>query len=223
MNKLILNSDKTHLLVMTSARNHRNHQNYNITLDTGSEIIEPISEERLLGGIISNDFKWNCHVRDSKGSLSAILTNRINALSKIARYSSFKNRKLIANGIIMSHITYLIQLFGGCSEYLLTALQVQQNRVARLVTGLGWWTPTATLLLQCGWLSIRQLVVYHSLLLLFKIKQKQRPEYIFSRISSKFKRVTRNATFGGIRDDINFSSSLANQSFLPRTIKIWNE
>ena len=40
-NNLILNSDKTHLLVMTSARNHLNHQNFGITLDTGTDIIEP--------------------------------------------------------------------------------------------------------------------------------------------------------------------------------------
>ena len=116
---------------------------------------------------------------DSKQSLSRILTSRINALSKISRCSSFKNRKLIANGIVMSHLTYLVQLYGGCSEYLLSALQVQQNRAARLVTRLGWWTPTSTLLLQCGWLSIRQMVIYQSLLLLSKTKQNMCPENIF--------------------------------------------
>ena len=49
-NKLILNGDKTHLLVMTSSRKHLNHQNFGITLDTGTEIIEPSYAERLLGG-----------------------------------------------------------------------------------------------------------------------------------------------------------------------------
>ena len=222
-NKLVLNDEKTHLLVMTSAKNHRTHQDYNITLDTGSKIIEPISEEKLLGGIISNDLKWNCHIMDSKQSLSRILTSRINALSKISGCSSFKNRKLIANGIVMSHLTYLVQLYGGCSEYLLSALQVQQNRAARLVTRLGWWTPSSTLLLQCGWLSIRQMVIYQSLLLLFKTKQNMCPEYIFSKISCKFKRVTRNQTAGGIKDNRRFCSNLANESFLPRSIKLWNE
>ena len=55
-NKLIRNSDKTHLLVMASSVKHRAHQNFNITLDTGSEIIEPdksakwltLKQERLL-------------------------------------------------------------------------------------------------------------------------------------------------------------------------------
>ena len=50
-----------------------------------------------------------------------------------------------------------------------------------------------------------------------------RPEYIFSKRSSKFKRVTRNTTIGGIKNNRRFGSSLASQSFVPRTIKLWNE
>ena len=208
---------------MTSPRNHQNYDNFGITLDTGTEIVEPRSDERLLGGRISNDMKWNCHVRDSKNSLTSILTSRINALSKVAAYSSFKNRKMIANGVVMSYVTYLIQLYGGCSEYLLSALQVLQNRAARIVTKLEWRTPTSTLLLQCGWLSIRQMVAYHSLLLLYKSKENKKPAYIYSKISHKFNRVTRLSTLGGIKDYRRFESTLANQSFLPRTIKLWNE
>ena len=37
---------------------------------------------------------------------------------------------------------------------------------------------TRTLLLQCGWLSVRQLVEYHSLVLMFKVLQDRKPVYI---------------------------------------------
>ena len=222
-NKLILNSDKTHLLIMSSSRKHQRFGNFEITLDTGNEIIEPKSEEKLLGGIVSNNLLWNNHIRDGQKSLSSILTLRINALRKVSWYCSFKIRKQIANGIVLSHITYLVQLYGGCSEYLLSGLQVLQNRAARIVTGLGWYTATETLLLQCGWLSIRQMVDYHSLLLLFKTKSSTKPRYIFSKISQKFPRETRLSTTGGIRDIRGFKTSLAKKSFLPRTIQIWNE
>ena len=222
-NKLVLNSEKTRLLVMTSARKHQIHQNFGITLDTGTEIIEPVSEERLLGGTVSSNLKWNCHIMDSKKSLINILTSKTNALSQVSRYSSFKNRKLIANGVIMSHIIYLIPLYGGCSDYLLSALQVLQNRAARLVTRLDWWTPTATLMLQCGWLSIRQMVVYFSILLLFRAKHTKKPYYIYSKISNKFNRVTRSSTFEGIKISRVFKTTLGHQSVLQRTIKIWND
>ena len=49
MNKLFLNSDKTHLLIMTSENNHKKHGNYGIELDTGSEVITPSDDECLLG------------------------------------------------------------------------------------------------------------------------------------------------------------------------------
>ena len=95
-NKLILNSDKTHLMVMTSARKHATHENFGIYLDTGTEIILPQSEERLLGANLSNSLSWNSHIRDTKNSLISILTPRINALANICCFSSFLTRKMVA-------------------------------------------------------------------------------------------------------------------------------
>ena len=46
---------------------------------------------------------------------------------------------------------------------------------ARTVTELGWFTPLSVLLRQCGWLSINQLVEYHNILLLFKVKIEKKP------------------------------------------------
>ena len=105
-NKLILNSDKTHLLIMTSTSKHRIHQDYDIKLDTGNEIIEPEKYELLLGGFVSNDLTWNEHIRDNKKSMIKKLTSRINILTKVAQIADFKTRKMIANGIIMSTIIY---------------------------------------------------------------------------------------------------------------------
>ena len=52
-NKLVLNIEKTHLLVMTSATQHRLHGNYGVELDTGNEIILP--EEHDYYRVIHND------------------------------------------------------------------------------------------------------------------------------------------------------------------------
>ena len=119
-NKLILNSNKTHLMVMTSAKKHSTHQNFGIVLDTGSETILPQSEEKLLGVVVSNSLTWNKHIRDSDKSLIRTLTSRINALSKVCQYTNFKTRKMVANGIVMSYLSYLIPLYGSCPDYLRT-------------------------------------------------------------------------------------------------------
>ena len=107
--KLVLNTDKIYPVIMTSAEMH----NFSIVLDTGQEIIEPVQHERLLGAEISNDFKFNFHIRDGDKLMMNILTSRTNALRKIASISSFNTRKIIAEGIIMSNIMYIITLYGS--------------------------------------------------------------------------------------------------------------
>ena len=91
-NRLVINGDKTHLLIMTSQSNHRKHGDYDIVLNTGNEIIKPINMEKLLGGFITNNFKWNENLRDNKKSVSNTVTSRINALTKVSRYADFKTR-----------------------------------------------------------------------------------------------------------------------------------
>ena len=72
-NKLFLNSDKTHLLILTSSKAHSNHGDYGIKLNTGSEIVKPSEEERLLGANLKNDLLWNNHLRDHKKSVISTL------------------------------------------------------------------------------------------------------------------------------------------------------
>ena len=165
---------------MTNSYQHKRHQDFNITLDTGNEVIKADQTELLLGGHISNDFTWKEHIRDNKKSIIKKLSSSINILIQVCKIANFKTRKMVANGIIMSQIIYLIQAWGGCSDYLIAAIQVIQNRAARLVTKLDWYTSMSTLLNQCGWLSVRQLITYHSLLMIFKIKIDKKT-YIFIR------------------------------------------
>ena len=50
--------------------------------------------------------------------------------------------------MVMSWLIYLIQLYSEAADYLLTLLQVLQNKAARAVTRLPWGTRTAVLLNQ---------------------------------------------------------------------------
>ena len=220
-NKLVLNGDKTHLLVMASLSKHRKHQNFGITLDTGSEEIEPISSEKLLGAKLSNNFTWNLHIRDDDHSMFRTLTCKINALYKISLVTSFKTRKMVASGLILSTLNYIIQVYGGCSGYLLKMLQVLQNKAARIVTKLPWMTPTSVLLTQCGWLSVLQLIKYHSLVLMFKVKKDKRPHYLYEKIGATAGRSTRQEeerlAHHMLKDEQGFETATALKSYVPRT------
>ena len=59
------------------------------------------------------------------------------------------------------------------------------NKVARIVTRLDWSTSTKDLLSQCGWLSINQLIFYHSVLQLNKVKLSGTPRYLYNMHSGR--------------------------------------
>ena len=86
----------------------------------------------------------------------------VTAWQQISKFADFKTRKMFANGLFISKLTYLIPLWGGCENSSIKALQVIQNKAARCVTRFGIYTPVNILLRQRGWLSVNQLVFFHT-------------------------------------------------------------
>ena len=111
----------------------------------------------------------------------------------ISGAANFKTRLMIANGIFSSKLIFQISLWGGTEEYLLKALQIVQNKAARCVARRGLRTPVRELLRQCGWLNVKQLVFYHSVILVYKTLLTTYPKYIFQKLSTDFPYNTRLA------------------------------
>ena len=121
-NKLKVNDDKTHLLVMTTRQKRRVVPTNNIRIETPSATIHPSSVERLLGAQVHQDLRWAEHILDSDESLVKSLSTRLGALKKLSSLASFKTRKTVASGIFLSKLIYLMPLWSGCEDYLVAAL-----------------------------------------------------------------------------------------------------
>ena len=57
-------------------------------------------------------------------------------------------------------------------------LQVLQNQVLRLQTGLGWEAPTSQLVSKGKVMSVQQLTAYHMLMTVFKAVRLKKPSYL---------------------------------------------
>ena len=107
-NKLVINADKTHLIVMgTKATAKRREE---VTLQADQHVITPTRTEKLLGGHVSEDLKWREHIIGNEQSLSNQLTSRVNGLLMVAARAPFSTRLSVANGIVLSKLCYLILL-----------------------------------------------------------------------------------------------------------------
>ena len=220
-NHLVINADKTHLLVMgtkkTAARRHE------VTLQAGEHIITHTRTEKLLGANICEDLKWKEHLLSNEQSVVRQLTSRVNGLLKVCSRASKGTRLKVANGIFNSKLCYLIELWGGCESYLLTSLQVIQNRAARAVTRKSWYTPTRSLLKDCRWLSVRQLVFYHSVLSTHKFVTIGKPKYLHQAMGTSYPLNTRQAAGGQIHmGSFDSKQGLLHDGFKYRAAKEYN-
>ena len=197
-----------------------------VRIKAGPFTIEPTESEKLLGCNIHQSMKFNLHIRDHSKSVARQITFRINGLRKIARNSTFQTRLMIANGAVMSRFVYMISVWGGAQQYLLQGLQVQQLAAARIVCGFGsrFWS-RRKLLTRVGWLSIRQLVHFHTVLQAFKIISAGKPAITQETISTQHPCKTRNAANSRIRFGETFraESSLLGTSFKYRAVKWYNQ
>ena len=113
-NKLVINGSKTHLLVAASRAIE--HKRKDVTLNAGGSSIVQSDHEKLLGGIVSHDCRWNMMIVNSKKSVVNQLTSRVNAL-KLLHCADVRTRLMVATATIQSKLQYLMPLWGGAPGY----------------------------------------------------------------------------------------------------------
>ena len=132
---------------------------------------------------------------------------------------------MVANGLFNSKLIYGISVWGGIwnlpgsfdierrNSPTLTKednrqLQVLQNKICRLRTGLPWETRVSTLLNHSRQLSVQQLAAYHCILQVFKTHE---PQYFHEclfpvkELNYADQRISRSMTNNDIRGEANLS------------------
>ena len=128
--------------------------------------------------------------------------------------SSHGQRTHSARPIFLSVLTYCLPLFGGCDKAEIESIQIMQNKAARLVTHLPLRTPRTEIFKEIGWLTVNQLIFYHTALSTYRIRQSREPEYLSSIMSRN------NLTERIIVS--NTTPTLAKNSFSFRGSTQWN-
>ena len=101
------------------------------------------------------------------------------------------------------------------------ALQKIQTRAARVVTRSS--LPTSEQLAQCGWLSVQQLAIYQTCILVHKVLASKEPQYIFNMFSTDYRRETRQAARMEIKQDREHPAlELTKDSFRWRATRDYN-
>ena len=174
-NRLKLNADKTHLMTVgTRARLQLQNSELVVKMDD-CQLQESVDKfETLLGCQVEPNLKWHKQVED----LIKKLRKRLTALQNLRNIIPFNLRKRITEGIFTSVLAYCLPVFGGCDKFEIEALQIMQNKAARLVTHSQLRTNRQELYSQVGWMTVNQMVFYFCAISTFRIRQSREPEYL---------------------------------------------
>ena len=106
-NKLILNHDKTKLIIISQHPDTKKK----LKINTGNEIIQPTAQFKYLGLQFNEKLDWKYFLIESKDSLKKQLLKRISALKSIRKYSTVKQMRTLANGLFNQN-SYMAQNYG---------------------------------------------------------------------------------------------------------------
>ena len=113
---------------------------------------------------------WGAHLDWGTDALLPAARKRLGVLKHLGRVLPRKSRRLLADGLVVSKTRYLVAVWGGTLDKLLRSVQTLLNDAARFVLQRkGRRDSTAELMAECGWWSAREMVIYHSLLLMWRV------------------------------------------------------
>ena len=130
---------------------------------------------RLLGANVNKDANWNHHLDKGEKPLFKTLRSTLGMLGHLAKFLPLRSRLLLANGLFMSRLLYLLPMWGGLPRRDMKKLQTLMNRCARIVLNCSRRTRTRVLMTNCGWHYLSELVDYHTSVLMYKIIFSSKP------------------------------------------------
>ena len=192
-NKLSLNPSKTEILeTMVQQQRTKTEglppQMTVMKTDRTLKVILASESIKLLGVNLNRDANWRHQLELGDKPLLKSVQSVLGVLSHISRNLPIKSRLLLANGLFISWLVYLLPMWGSLPRKDEKKIQVLINKCARMVLSKNKRTRTRTLMEKCSWLYFTELVSYYLLMVMFKIYNYNAPQHL----GLKFERTENN-------------------------------
>ena len=133
-----------------------------------------------------------------------------------------KSKLRLANGLIISRIVYIIQLWGTCPVTWINKMQICLNSTARYVLNCGKSKKVSYLMDECKFLSVNQMICYYSVLMLWKQWRWNKNGHLLMNIHNKKTRYGRPLPDNKLQTHRG-QKLITEQSWRQSSVKWWNE
>ena len=146
-----------------------------INLVIGGQKLDTSSSVKILGFILDDQLLLQEHVEMVRNKTRSGLF----ALRLAANHGlNLQCLKMLANGLVFSHLHYCDTVLGQACKTILLALQSRQDQVIRVIFKLDPWTCVDQHRKRLGWLDLDGKRKMHTTTLLFRCLKNEAPEAI---------------------------------------------
>ncbi|XP_073702519.1 uncharacterized protein [Garra rufa] len=215
-NFLLLNSDKTEILLIGQKNSTQNLLNCNLQLD-GCTVIS--STVKNLGVILDSNLSLENHISYVTKTAFFHLRN----IAKLRNMLPVSDAEKLVHAFMTSRLDYCNALLGGCPASSINKLQVVQNAAARVLTRSRKYDHITPILQSLHWLPIRFRITYKILLLTYKALNGLAPAYLTSLLLRyKPSRSLRSQNSGLLVVPRIAKSTKGGRAFSHLAPKLWN-
>ncbi len=159
-NFLLLNSEKTEILLIGPKTSTQNLLDYNLQLD-GCNVTS--STVKNLGVILDSNLSFENRISNVTKTAFFHLRN----ISKLRKMLSVSDAEKLVHAFMTSRLDYSNALLGGCPASSINKLQIVQNAAARVLTRSRKYDHITPMLQSLHWLPIKFCIRYKILLLAY--------------------------------------------------------
>lgn len=152
-NKMTINTDKTNF-VLFHTKNKPVPKNFQL-LETDAMPIARVNSIKYLGVVLDEKLNWHEHIKYVCNSILPFF----GIFNYVKLYVKRNTARQIYFAFIYSRIRYAIEIFGSCSDELLSKLQTMQNKLLKLLFNLDHYTPTDFLHKQLTLLKVKDIYI----------------------------------------------------------------
>ncbi len=172
-NFLLLNSDKTEILLIGPKNSTQNLLDHNLQLD-GCTVSS--STVKNLGVILDSNLSFENHISHFTKTVFFHLRN----IAKLRNMLSVSDAEKLIYAFMTSRLDYCNALLGGCPASSINKLQIVQNAAARVLTRSINYDHITPILQSLHWLPIKFHISYKILLLAYMALNGLAPAYLTS-------------------------------------------
>jgi hypothetical protein len=194
-NKLFLNTDKTHVMLIGTGAKLRsvNSDQFSVAID--NNILKTVESTKCLGVTIDNELYWHKHVN----SVIQKVFCKIALLRRLKLFIDSSTLNVLYRSLIQPLFDYCSVVWFGRFNDDMRKLSVLQKRCARVILSVNSLTSSNIMFPMLGWEPLQTRTNYFKALLMYKCLNGMAPLYLTQRVnyvSSRHSVNTRQAKTG---------------------------